>query len=106
MSRNNVFNNLPAGPVDEWFDTLARLGQFRVERIVSAGHRTPEGEWYDQEWDEWVMIVRGEAKLRMADPEEIHHLLPGDWISLPAHRRHRVEWTHPDQQTIWLAVHG
>lgn len=106
MVCGNLFNNLPDAHGEEEFDTLARVGRARVERIVSSAHFTAEGEWYDQEQDEWVMLVSGEAGLRMADPEQIYHLRAGDWVLIPAHRRHRVEWTKSDQQSIWLAVHG
>lgn len=68
------------------------------------GHASPPGFWYDQPEYEWVAVLAGEAKLRFADREDLIRLGPGDWINIPAHRRHRVEWTRPDAPTIWLAV--
>jgi cupin 2 domain-containing protein len=71
--------------------------------IVSVGHASPEGFWYDQPQNEWVVVLRGAARIQFED--ERVELRPGDWIHIPAHRRHRVEWTTPDEPTLWLAVH-
>lgn len=76
----------------------------RVERIVSRGHRSPEGFWYDQAEDELVVLVAGEAALRIAGEEHDRRLRPGEWIVLPAGLRHRVAWTAPGRDTVWLAV--
>jgi cupin 2 domain-containing protein len=88
---------------------LARAG-VRLERIVSLGQTTPEGQWCDQETDEWVLLLRGGAYLTMMDggpPQEERTMFlgPGDYVFLPAHCRHRVAWTHPDYPTLWLALH-
>lgn len=101
----NLLENLPIDLKDEVFQTLLSDGKVRLERIVSHGQTTPEGEWYDQDWHEWVVVLQGRARLRFEDQENPVHLKAGDSISLPAHLRHRVEWTDPDQVTIWLAVH-
>ena len=77
----------------------------RLERIVSRGHRTPDGEWYDQEWDEWVVVLSGRATLLVEGEPEPIPLVPGDSLVLPAHVRHRVEWTDPAADTVWLALH-
>ena len=72
---------------------------------MSRGHRTPDGEWNDQEWDGWVVVLRGRARLRIdGDPNPVA-LAPGDSLLLPAHVRHRVEWTDPAADTVWLALH-
>jgi cupin 2 domain-containing protein len=76
----------------------------KIERIVSRGHATPEGEWYDQERHEFVLLVQGAARLAWADGSETA-LAPGDWLHIPARQKHRVTWTDPDQDSIWLAVH-
>lgn len=89
----------------ELFETLAAIDGVRVERIVSQGHATAAGEWYDQAWHEWVLLVKGEALLRIEGEQTLHRLLPGQWVLLPAHCRHRVEWTLPGQDTVWLALH-
>ena len=90
---------------EEVFEPLASGGDVLIERIVSTGQATPEGQWYDQERDEWVALLRGEAELRFEDGE-ILRMAEGDWLLIPAHRRHRVEWTSSDPPCIWIAVHG
>jgi cupin 2 domain-containing protein len=92
-------------PVQELFEPLLEGGRFRLERIVSTGQITPAGEWYDQASPEWVALLTGAAHLRLADPDELIALQPGDAVNIRAHRRHRVEWTDPDCETIWLALH-
>ena len=82
---------------------LTRPG-LRIERIVSLGRASPPGFWYDQEEGEWVVLLAGAAQLRFADEAAPRRLLPGDWLDIAAHRRHRVEWTDPAVPTVWLAV--
>ncbi|AWN49292.1 cupin [Methylobacterium terrae] len=102
----NLLAGLPASPqADERVDILARTPQARIERIVSTGQASPPGFWYDQTWDEWVVLLTGAALLRLIDEPEPRRLAPGDHLMIPAHRRHRVEWTSPDEPTVWLAVH-
>ncbi|MFA6823083.1 MAG: cupin domain-containing protein, partial [Geobacter sp.] len=84
---------------------LEQPGSMQIERIVSRGQVTPEGVWYDQERDEWVLLLTGGAELQLADEGAARRLEPGDWLHLPAHCRHRVVWTAPEQETVWLAVH-
>ena len=74
----------------------------RIERIVSHGHASPNGFWYDQDENEWVIVLKGAARLRIGD--QTVELNPGDFVTIPAHKKHRVEWTTPDEPTIWLAV--
>ena len=101
----NLFADLPAGALaDERFDTLVACAGVRVERIVSTGQRSPEGFWYDQPEDEWVVLLTGAAGL-VVEGEAERHLHPGDTVFLPARRRHRVTGTDPDRPTVWLAVH-
>ncbi len=75
----------------------------RVEHIVSHGQASPTGFWYDQDEDEFVLVLEGAAELEV-EGEGIVRLGVGDWLDLPAHLRHRVAWTHPDRHTVWLAV--
>ena len=102
MIMANLFSSLPATLPDEINETLVRAKHVRIERIVSQGHVSPEGFWYDQEQNEFVLVVQGAARLRFVD--EVVEMRPGDWLNIPAHRKHRVEWTTPSEQTIWLAV--
>lgn len=88
----------------ELIEILVDRPGIRIERIVSRGQASPDGFWYDQERPEWVALFRGRARLRFEDGEEME-MGPGDHLLIEAHRRHRVEWTDPDVDTIWLAVH-
>ncbi|HYH20679.1 MAG TPA: cupin domain-containing protein [Azospirillum sp.] len=101
---DNLLRNLPKDLPDELFFTLAESDTVRIERIVSTGQSSPDGFWYDQEWDEFVVLVHGAASLEVeGEPERT--LKPGDWLVIPSHVRHRVAWTQADPPTVWLAVH-
>jgi cupin 2 domain-containing protein len=89
----------------EIFDTLLETGRFRLEQIISTGQATPAGEWYDQERNEWVALLSGSAGLLFEGEPEPRVMKPGDYLIIPAHLRHRVEWTDPDHETVWLALH-
>jgi len=105
ISFGNLLADVPKISEGELFETVAAIDGFRVERIVSQGHATAADAWYDQAWHEWVLLVKGEALLLIEGEQAPHRLLPGQWMLLPAHCRHRVEWTLPGQDTVWLAVH-
>lgn len=75
----------------------------RIERIISHGHASPEGFWYDQPLNEWVILLKGVARLQFEDG--MVEMKPGDYVNIPAHKNHRVDWTTPEELTIWLAVH-
>jgi len=97
---------LPGRPfADELMETLYQCRGVRIERIVSTGQVMPEGQWYDQDSDEWVLVVAGAARLLIAGEERERELASGDWLLLPAHCRHRVTWTETDPPTVWLAMH-
>jgi cupin 2 domain-containing protein len=100
---DNLFHVLPKRLSEEVMQTVLAAAQVRIERIISQGHSSPEGFWHDQEQHEWVVVLKGAARLRFADG--VVEMKPGDFINIPAHKRHRVEWTTPDEPTIWLAVH-
>lgn len=103
--RGNLYSPLPEPARGEVFDPLLSGGPFRLERIVSTGQSTPPGEWYDQETDEWVVLLSGGATLRFESPPETFDLAPGDWFLIPARCRHRVERTSEAGETVWLALH-
>lgn len=88
----------------EFVEVLARSGRTRIERIVSHGEASPESFWYDQEEHEFVVVLQGAARLRFKGPDEEVAMEPGDYLTIAAHRRHRVEWTTPEGPTVWLAV--
>jgi cupin 2 domain-containing protein len=99
----NLLHDLPDARTGEVVERLAGGSVARIERIVSHGQVSPDGFWYDQDETEFVMVLAGAARLRFADGEG-SKLGPGDWVDIAARRRHRVEWTDPDQPTVWLAV--
>lgn len=105
VALGNIFERLPEALEREVIEELAGFGAVRVERIVSRGQASPEGFWYDQDGHEWVMLLQGRAGLRLDGVEGVVVLGPGDWLEIPPHRRHRVEWTDEEEKTIWLAVH-
>jgi len=105
LRRGNLFQSPFTPPAGEVFDPLLAGGRFRLERIVSTGQATPPGEWYDQEADEWVVLLTGSATLRFESPPETFDLAPGDWLHIPARRHHRVERTAATGETVWLALH-
>jgi cupin 2 domain-containing protein len=104
LRTGNLFAAVPSSTPREVVDVLVADAAMRLERIVSTGHVTAPGEWYDQDRDEWVVVLRGRARLTL-DDGNVLTLAPGDWIHIPAHRRHRVEWTDPGEPTVWLALH-
>jgi cupin 2 domain-containing protein len=100
----NLFAGLPEEGQGETFDEILRTGACRIERIISRGQASPSGFWYDQEANEWVLLIKGSATVGFADGRSID-LLPGDHLFIPRHERHRVEQTDPAGETLWLAVH-
>ncbi|MCO7226856.1 cupin domain-containing protein [Pleionea sp. CnH1-48] len=100
----NLFENIPDSLPEEYFEHLVHSESLTIERIVSRGHVTPEGDWYDQERHEWVLVLQGAAMLTFEDGRQVQ-LGRGDFLNIPAHQKHRVSWTDPDCETLWLAVH-
>jgi cupin 2 domain-containing protein len=100
----NLLRDLPDAGASEITDALVARPGLRIERIVSFGQANPQGFWYDQAEAEWVVLLAGAARLRFEDETQARAFGPGDWVEIAAHRRHRVEWTDPDQPTVWLAV--
>lgn len=103
---DNLYAKLPpADTPEELFTTLLEEPGLIVRRIVSTGQSSPPDFWYDQADAEWVVLLSGEAKLRFADESQAHHLRPGDYLDIAPGQRHRVDWTSPDEPTVWLAIH-
>lgn len=100
----NLLEELSAARAAEVSETLLEREGVRLERIVSLGQASPEGHWYDQPQDEWVMLAAGAARISIEGEAEELSLMPGDAVLLPAHCRHRVTWTDPDRPTVWLAL--
>ena len=103
MKTFNLFHNVPKDLPEELVQTLSGNGQVRIERIVSTGHASEPGFWYDQASHEFVVLIQGKARLTFED--HTVELTPGDYLTINPHQKHRVAWTDPDQPTLWLAVH-
>ncbi|RTL78605.1 MAG: cupin domain-containing protein [Hyphomicrobiales bacterium] len=101
----NLFAKIPQRLAEEEFTVLAEFPSARIERIVSTGQASPPGFWCDQEQTEWVVLLSGSAGLLFEGEDAPRILRPGDYVEIPARRRHRVEWTDATQPTVWLAVH-
>lgn len=102
---SNIFAQIPEELTAELFENILIKPNVRIERIISKGHITPPGDWYDQAWDEWVILLQGDAIVRYEDPDQAFILATGDYLLIPANTRHRVEYTCLNQNTIWLAIH-
>jgi len=105
MQAQNLFEGVPDDLPDEVFTTIHRSGRLRIERIVSLGHASPEGFWYDQEENEWVVVLEGHASVQFEGDAGSVELQRGSYLYIPAHARHRVAWTEPTQKTVWLAIY-
>lgn len=101
---NNIFDAIPQKIEYEIVEQLVASDVVNVERIISKGHTSPPTGWYDQDRNEWVIVLKGEAVVEFFDESSIT-LKAGDYIDIPAHKKHKVKWTVPDIETIWLAVH-
>ncbi len=104
MKLANIFQNIPEVLNEEFFEQIAGSENVIIERIVSKGHCSPETGWYDQAKDEWVILLQGSAELQFEDGESLT-LSAGDHVTIPAHKKHKVAWTEPDIESVWLAVH-
>ena len=101
---NNIFETIPDNIETEVFEELIKSDNVRIERIISKGHKSPASGWYDQDNNEWILVVQGEAMLLFADESSVK-MKAGDYLNIKAHKKHKVEWTNPKIETIWLAVH-
>ena len=101
--KQNLLTDLLDDLTEELFNTLLQKPGIRIERIVSHGHHSPNGFWYDQPTGEWVVVLKGAARIELENKTVEMGL--GDYLDIPAHTKHRVAWTTPDEPTIWLAMH-
>lgn len=100
--KGNVFGSLPTERTQEMIEVLLNSPKVRIERIVSRGHTSPPDFWYEQDEREWVLLLEGAARLQFE--AELIALEPGDYLDIPAGKRHRVDWTSHETATIWLAI--
>jgi cupin 2 domain-containing protein len=105
MKTGNIFDNVPLKAENEIFEDLLTTHSFRIERIISTGQSSPPGEWFDQENDEWVLLLKGCAEILYEGDKGTIKMIEGSYLFIPAHQKHRVESTSPDEPTIWLALH-
>ena len=105
LQTGNLFAALPHDLPEEQVVELLAAASLRIERIVSTGQASPPGFWYDQDWAEWVVVLAGSAGVLIEGEAAARTMRPGDYLHIPAHRRHRVEWTDAERPTVWLAVH-
>ncbi len=100
----NIFLGIKNQSPEEIFEPIIKTNQFKIERIISSGQSTDKGKWYDQDVDEWVILLKGSAGLLFESNNEKIIMKPSDYINIPAYQKHRVEWTVADEETIWLSV--
>lgn len=105
MILKNIFQNIPESIPKERVNIISETDHVRIERIVSKGHASPPGFWYDQHQNETVILFKGSAGLLFDGKDETIVMHPGDYLDIPPHTRHRVQWTDPDEETVWLAIH-
>ncbi len=103
-SLGNIFESMPDTPDAEVVDLIAQNENTKIERIISRGQTSPATGWYDQEKDEWVMVLKGDAIISFENAMEVN-LKAGDYLNIAAHTKHKVKWTDPNVETVWLAVH-
>lgn len=101
----NIFSCIPDNLPEELCESILRNPHFKIGRIVSRGHASPEHAWYDQATSEWVLLLKGSARLLFKDERQEVTMAPGDFLNIDAHREHRVVWTDPNEETVWLVVH-
>ncbi len=101
---HNIYDAIPENLKTEVFDLLLDSEIVKIERIVSKGDKSPASGWYDQDDNEWILLLKGAAILSFVDKSSIT-LKEGDFYNIPAHKKHKVEWTDPDIETVWLAIH-
>ncbi len=104
IKAKNIFADIPADLISEFVETICDSPNLRIERIVSRGHKSEHGFWYDQKDNEWIIVIKGEAEIVFDSGHRVH-LTAGAYLNIPAHKRHRVSWTCEASNTVWLAVH-
>lgn len=104
MKTENIFDAIPHAVQEELLEQIITSKSIRIERIISSGQHSPKGDWYDQDEHEWVIILQGSARLLFDGDEDAVFLKQGDYVNIPAHIKHRVEWTSDEPKTVWLAI--
>jgi len=105
MTIKNIYCDLPVHLPRELFEVLSAGKDFTLERIVSRGQATPEGQWLEQWKNEWVLLLKGSAGIILQGQKDAVPLKPGDYMLIEARQKHRVEYTDKETETVWLALH-
>jgi len=106
METHNLLTDLPDKVPEEVFETLINIKNIKIERIISPKeHKTPNGKWFKQDLNEFVILLKGSAVLLFKENGDVINLKPGDYINIPRYKEHRVESTDIEEETIWLAIH-
>ena len=100
----NLLKNIPTTLPEELFETLVQTENIHIERIISKGHTSPEEGWHDQDRNEFVLLLKGAARLEFEDGRVVS-MGVGDWLEILAHQKHKVVWTEPEGKTVWIGVH-
>jgi cupin 2 domain-containing protein len=101
----NIFKRIPSNMKEEFIEALMEAKDVKIERIVSKGHASPPGHWYNQDRDEYVILLKGSAGILFEGKDDEIILGRGDYLNIPAHVKHRVAWTDTKEETVWLAVY-
>jgi cupin 2 domain-containing protein len=104
MKAASLLENIPTEIPQEIFQDILKTDSLRIERIISKGHATPKDDWYEQSENEWVLVIQGQAQLRFEKGQQIIQMTPGMYVDIKAGVRHKVQWTNPQVETIWLAI--
>jgi len=99
----NIFSAIPKDLDVEVLEQLVKSENITIERIISKGHKSPETGWYNQNQNEWVIVLQGKAIISFEEESAIT-LESGDYVNIKPHQKHKVIWTDPSIETIWLAV--
>lgn len=103
MNQNSFefLKNIPSKSSKEMFELVLKNKDIKIERIISYGQTSDKDFWYDQDEDEFVLVLEGNAKIRY-DNGEIFELEKGSSLYIKAHTKHQVIYTA--NPTVWLAV--
>jgi len=104
MKSSNIFANIASSVNGEVFEDIISKENIQIQRIISSPNSGDTSKWYDQDTDEWVIVLQGSAIITFENKDKTH-LNAGDYLNIPAHTKHQVSWTTPDEKTIWIAIH-
>ncbi|MCX6157127.1 MAG: cupin domain-containing protein [Ignavibacteriae bacterium] len=106
IKTDNFFNSINLKSNKEKFTELIKGRSFTAEKIVSNGFKSPDNKWMSEVNDEWVMLLKGSAKLEFEfEVGDVINLKAGDYLLIPAKTKHRVIYTSKKPFCYWLAIH-